>query len=351
MLALSIVEGRPEMPNIQTVNEGWSPADWVHQHVAATAYALRPKRLAGLPGVLRAVAAFHLTPADLRVRAPDPRRTLAALDGFAGICPDLAPDTLMAGYRSGLYQASHAGPYKWWSPTRRMVLFLDELHLEKNLRRKLRQGRFRVTFDSAFEAVVQHCAGPRRQRRVHLTWLLPPVIEAYAALHRLGHAHSVEVWDEEGRLAGGLFGVSWGRLFTTESQFALDRDASKIAFAILNRHLQAWGYVLNDVHNWSAHLERLGCALIPRDDFLSIVEAFGRDPSPQTDWTPVDRLCAGDWEPAAEAGWTRHDVVSAVAGAPAEARDEARFAADANADANAGADDAAHRDGTMPSAA
>jgi leucyl/phenylalanyl-tRNA--protein transferase len=328
-----------------TANEtdGWSFGDWSRQYAAAGAYALRPKRLAGMPGVLRAIAAHYMMPAGMRAGVPDPRHTLATLDGFAGICPDLKPETLMAGLRQGLFQNSHAGPYKWWSPVERMVLFPDELHLEKNLRRKLRQNRFSVTFDRDFAGVVRHCAGPRAQRRIQLTWLLPPVIDAYVGLHEAGHAHSVEIWNEEGKLVGGLFGTGFGRVFATDSQFALERDASKLAFAVLNRHLQAWGYVLNDVRRWSSHLERLGCVLVPRDDFLAIVERFGRDEIWEAGWVPKESLCAGDWDPATEPGWTRQEVYRAIAGkaAPVYGQGESEFAADADKEG----------DGSIPSAA
>lgn len=331
----------------------WSLFDRIYHYGAAAAYALRPKRVGGLLDVMRVIVAHAVMPAQLRPAVPDPRRALAAPDGFAGVCPDLEINTLLAGYRTGVYQTSHAGPYKWWSPAERMVLFPDELHLEKNLKRKLRQGRFRVTFDQDFAAVVHHCAGPRQQRRVQLTWLLPEVIDAFVRLHEAGHAHSVEIRDEAGALVGGLFGVSAGRLFFTESQFALERDASKIAFAILNRHLQAWGYALNDVRKRSDHLERLGCSPIPRDDYLAIVNQFVAEDLLQVEWRPVEALCSGDWEPAAQPGWTREQLCRAVStGSRPGGQGEADFAADPDVAIDAAENTGNASDGdTMPSAA
>ena len=294
----------------------WTVSDRLHQYWAAAAYALQPRRISGASAILRAIIANRLMPAELRRQLPDPHHALTDPDGFAGLCCDLSASTLMRGYRAGLTQMSHVRPYKWWSPGERMVLFFDDLHLEKNLRRKLRQGRYSITFDKAFAEVLRQCAGPRRQRRIQLTWLVPEVIAVFDELHRLGHAHSVEVWDEAGALAGGLFGVGFGRLFVTESQFARQRDASKIAFAILNRHLQAWEYVLNDVGAWSGHLQRFGCALIPRRQYLAIVERFGRDAEAAPHWEPSPELCRGDWAPAAAGGWTRDRVLAALAVPP-----------------------------------
>ncbi len=300
----------------------WSLADRLNQLAAATAYAFQPKRIAGMPNVLRAMAARRIAPRGMRPAVPDPRCSAAVPAGFAGICPDLSPATMLAGYRAGVFQTSHAGPYKWWSPDERMVLFLDKLHMEKNLKRKLKQGRYSVTFDKAFTEVVEHCAGPRQQRRIQLTWLLPEVIDAFQRLHGMGHAHSLEVWGEDGELAGGLFGVSFGDIFVTESQFAHQRDASKIAFAVLNRHLQTRGYVLNDVRLWSAHLERLGCELIPRDEYLAIVERFGQGSNWQGEWMAEEALCSGTWDPAQEDGWSKAHVYLALSDASESAQDQ-----------------------------
>lgn len=297
-------EKRPE--------QNWSVLDWGYQYAAAAAYGLRPKRAAGFIPALRAAVAHYVLPADLRKGLPDGVATLGDPEGFAGICSDLSVETLMAGYHAGIYQTSHAGPYKWWAPAERMVLFMDQLKLEKNLKRKLRQGKYKVTFDTAFSEVVTACAGPRTQRRVQLTWLTPPVREAFDRLFEEGHAHSVEIWDEEGNLAGGLFGVGYGRVFATESQFAVQRDASKIAFSVLNRHLQSWGYILNDVRRWTPHLEKFGCHTIPHATFSSLVRNFGAGTTAIGGWQVEPSLCTGNWDPAAEPGWCEEDVLDAL---------------------------------------
>jgi len=290
----------------------WTLRDRVRQHLAAGLYCCRPKRIAGLVPMCRMVLADAMTPAARRPKIPDWRNALSEPDGLAGICPDLDVDTLMSGYRNGFYQVSHAGPHKWWAPRNRMVLFLDQLRLEKNLKRKLRQGKYRITFDTAFDQVVGHCAGHRRGRNIQLTWILPEVASAFQRLHEDGHAHSVEVWDEDGKLAGGLFGVGFGHVFATESQFSHQRDASKIAFAVLNRHLQHWGYVVNDVHRWSAHLAKFGCEEIPRFAFTEIATRYGTGDQWWASWEPIDSLTTGSWDPASGGGWTRQAVLDAL---------------------------------------
>lgn len=290
----------------------WEKMKWLSQAIAAFLYAFRPKRFGGLLNTLRILAAHRILPEELKRTVPEGSVALTSPEGLAGICPDLDLDTLMRGYRRGLFQMSHAGAFKWWAPKDRMVLFMDKLRLEKNLKRKLRQGRYSITIDKAFAQVVAHCAGHRDYRNIQLTWILPEVAEAFQELHEAGHAHSVEVWSEDGELVGGLFGVSYGYVFATESQFSHGRDASKIAFAVLNRHLQKWGYVANDVRRWTSHLEKFGCAEIPRELFSLICSKFGKGDNWNTEWDVETDLCSGDWEPASETGWTEDAVIKAL---------------------------------------
>ncbi len=117
--------------------------------------------------------------------------------GLVGISNDLGPDRLLWAYCHGVYPWCHIGPMKWWSPEQRMVLFVGETHISKNMRQMLRRKPYRVTFDTAFERVMRACAEPR-DGRLQLTWITPSMIEAYVTLHLAGHAHSVEVWDQQG---------------------------------------------------------------------------------------------------------------------------------------------------------
>ena len=158
------------------------------------------------------------------------------------------------------------------------MLFIEDFHIERNLRRRLKQKEFSVTFDRDFDAVIRACAEPR-PGRLPLTWIRDDIIEAYTRAHHAGIAHSVEVWDEEGNLVGGAYGLAIGRVFFTKSQFSRKRDASKVGFATLNCHLQRWGFVLNDGKHLTGHLAQLGFTLIPRHSFNALLATACKEPS------------------------------------------------------------------------
>jgi len=150
----------------------------------------------------------------------------------------------------------------WWSPDPRGVLPLDGLHVSRSLRRACR--RLRATVDQAFRDVVLGCADPARDGG----WIDDGFVDAYDRLHRLGHAHSIEVWDDGGALVGGLYGVAAGGLFAGESMFHRARDASKVALVELVGRLQTGGGLLLDVQWSTPHLETLGVVEVPRDEYL-----------------------------------------------------------------------------------
>jgi len=157
----------------------------------------------------------------------------------------------------------------WWSPDPRMVLFPDEFHCSKRLARRMRQDRYTVSFDAAFDDVISTCADiPRRGE--HGTWILPEMKAAYGQMHRLGHAHSVEVWECRA-LVGGLYGILLNRVFFAESMFSSKIDASKIALASLCEQALQEHWKLIDVQFHTTHLESLGGREITRDAFLKIV--------------------------------------------------------------------------------
>ncbi|NIL97880.1 MAG: leucyl/phenylalanyl-tRNA--protein transferase [Planctomycetales bacterium] len=153
----------------------------------------------------------------------------------------------------------------WWSPDPRAILELDGLVVSRRLRRTWRSGRFRVTRDHDFAAVLHGCAtaGDRQGN----TWLIPPMIRAYQDLHAAGCAHSVEVWQAD-QLVGGTYGVSLGGYFSAESKFHRVSNASKIALVALVSHLKARGFQLLDIQQLSDHARRLGGTEIPRCDFI-----------------------------------------------------------------------------------
>jgi leucyl/phenylalanyl-tRNA--protein transferase len=184
--------------------------------------------------------------------------------GVVGVGADLEPGTLLAAYRHGMFPMPLGGhgPMGWWSPDPRGVLPLDGLVVSRSLRRSGR--RYELRIDSAFDEVVEACADPDRPGG----WITEEIRAAYGELHRLGWAHSIEAWDDEG-LAGGLYGVAIGGLFAGESMFQRRADASKVALVALVDVLRSDGADrLLDVQWQTDHLATLGVIEIARDDYL-----------------------------------------------------------------------------------
>ncbi|RME45276.1 MAG: leucyl/phenylalanyl-tRNA--protein transferase [Caldilineae bacterium] len=174
----------------------------------------------------------------------------------------LQPAILLNAYSQGFFPMAEAdGTIYWYDPDPRAILPLDAFHVPRRLARVVRQGRFEVRVDTAFEAVIRACAEPSPGREQ--TWISEEIIAAYTQLHRLGYAHSVESW-REGKLVGGLYGVALRGLFAGESMFSRQRDASKVALVHLVERLRAGGFQLLDVQFMTEHLRRFGAVEIPR---------------------------------------------------------------------------------------
>jgi leucyl/phenylalanyl-tRNA--protein transferase len=196
----------------------------------------------------------------------DPAR--ADAEGLVAVGGDLRPQWLLRAYRKGIFPWYTEGePVHWWSPDPRAVLELDGFHVPRRLARTLRSGRFRVTTDRAFRAVVGGCAD-----RVEGTWLTPAMRKAYQALHEMGYAHSVEAWLGED-LAGGVFGVALGGFFSAESMFTRRRDGSKVALAAVAGRLRRRGLTLVDIQMLTPHTASLGAVEIPRAEYLRRLRA------------------------------------------------------------------------------
>ncbi len=233
-----------------------------------------------------------MTPAPRRTLAwvdpgdplPDPSTAWTDPNGLLAAGADLSGPRLLEAYRHGIFPwFSDGDPVLWWSPDPRMVLFLDEFKASRSLvktaRRTRREGRWRITLDACFERVMRECALPRAGREG--TWITQGIVAAYGELHRAGAAHSVEVWVDDA-LAGGLYGVSIGRMFFGESMFTRVPDASKIALFALVQRLRRHGFRVIDCQQNTRHLASLGARAIPRESFLLQVADLVRQPGP--DW-------------------------------------------------------------------
>lgn len=212
---------------------------------------------------------------------PHLARALREPDGLLAAGGDLRPERILAAYRHGCYPWYQQGqPILWWSPDPRFVLFPDELHISRSLGKVLRRQTFEVSYDKAFDRVIDACAGPRSY--ADGTWITDAMRQAYLQLHRLGHAHSVEVW-QAGELVGGLYGLCIGQVFFGESMFSHIDNASKTAFAHLVPDLKRWGIRLIDCQMQTRHLASFGARAIDRQAFAELLAQLVERPN-SADW-------------------------------------------------------------------
>jgi leucyl/phenylalanyl-tRNA--protein transferase len=207
-----------------------------------------------------------------------PPATLAEEDGLLAIGGDLTLPRLLLAYSSGLFPWSNEGePPLWWSPDPRSVFEPGSMRVSRSLAKTLRQDRYLVSYNQAFEQVIRNCAELRINDGTG-TWINPELYRAFLDLHSLGYAHSVECW-RDGRLVGGVYGLSLGRCFFAESMFHLERDASKVALFHLLQRAQELGFELVDCQLPNNHLLSLGAIQIPRVEFLQRLVKGGVLPS------------------------------------------------------------------------
>jgi len=195
-------------------------------------------------------------------------------NGLLALGGDLSPTRLINAYSAGIFPWYNPDePIYWWSPDPRAVLFPHKIRLRRSLRkaiRSLERKAYRIRFDHDFPGVVKACAAPRTNTGG--TWITNEMFLAYQRLHELGLAHSVEVWNPDEQLVGGLYGVATGGVFSGESMFSAERDTSKIAFIALAWHMQHWGFSLIDCQIENSHLMSMGAENIPRKRYLSILK-------------------------------------------------------------------------------
>ena len=195
-------------------------------------------------------------------------------NGLLAFGGDLSPTRLINAYQSGIFPwYNPEEPIYWWSPDPRAVLYPKDFRLSRSLRKsirsKLNKG-YKIRFDTDFSNVVRSCAAPRDESGG--TWISNEMFLAYVELHKMGVAHSVEVWNDKNELVGGLYGIATGGVFSGESMFSKERDVSKIAFAALAWHIQEWGYSLIDCQIENPHLMSMGAINIPRKDYLGVLK-------------------------------------------------------------------------------
>ncbi len=268
-------------------------AERLQRVVLGTAWSLKAERFDGLLPLARLSIANLFKPNGA---LPD----LAKMPGageLAGIADDLSVATLAEAYAKGLFPHCHFGPTKWLSPPERCVLFFDDYHMSKHLKRLMRQDTYTVTFDRDFEGVIKACSG-KRDGRWRLTWITPRIMRAYAAMFDAGLVHSLEVWNRDGALVGGGYGVAVGRVFFTESQFSHEDNTSKLGFSVLNWHLAKWGYVLNDGKWATPTIIDMGFRMIPRAEFLRILGEDAGEGGKPGRWTVELPLAdIANWQP------------------------------------------------------
>lgn len=228
----------------------------------------------GIPN-LASLSEEQFPPAHLALTKPD---------GLLAYGGDLSPSRLLSAYRHGIFPwYSEGQPILWWCPNPRTVFRTDGVHLSARFRRWLRQCGWVVRADNAFDEVIQTCASiPRRHESG--TWITREMIEAYRSLHRLGYAHSIEVYAGD-RLVGGLYGVSVGRMFFGESMFSVESGGSKAALAATAHRLRQWGFPLLDAQLENYHLMQLGAENWPRERFLMEVASLTASPAPLGPWS------------------------------------------------------------------
>ena len=207
----------------------------------------------------------------------------ATPEGLLAVGGDLSEDRLLAAYRNGIFPwYSDNEPILWWSPDPRLVLYPEELHVSRTLKKVLNKNAFSITFDCAFKEVIDACAKTRTLKDEG-TWIVEAMQDAYIQLHNAGYAHSVESWID-GQLVGGLYGVSLGHCFFGESMFSRENNASNVALVTLTRHLSALSFHFIDCQVTTGHLMRFGAREIPRMQFLKELHQSLKFPTLKGRW-------------------------------------------------------------------
>ena len=223
-----------------------------------------------------------------RYEFPDPRLADPEGEGLVAVGGDLAPDTLICAYRQGIFPwFSEGDPIMWWSPEPRCIIDPHQFSPSKSLKRHLKHSDWIITLNRDFTAVIQACSEARAY--ANDTWINPEMIAAYQVLYQQNIAYSIEVWDNENQLIGGLYGLKIGQAFFGESMFHRRTDASKVAFFALMRLCAQSGFRWVDCQLPNAHLLSLGASVVDRDNFLTLLDE--QIDLPSCDWSSLVGQC------------------------------------------------------------
>jgi leucyl/phenylalanyl-tRNA---protein transferase len=208
-------------------------------------------------------------------------------DGLVAVGGNLSTEFLIAAYSHGIFPWFNKGePVLWWSPDPRMVLFPGEFKCSKSLQQTVRSNKFEISIDKAFGEIINSCSLVKRKGQ-NGSWITSEMKRAYIDLHQQGLAHSVETW-QQGKLVGGLYGISLGKAFFGESMFHLVNDASKIALYHLVRLMLKWKFDFIDVQQSTNHLRSLGAKDLKREYFLKILRKSLKYPTKKGKWNLMD---------------------------------------------------------------
>lgn len=222
---------------------------------------------------------------DERIRFPDPSE--ANPWGLLATGGNLSPGIVLSAYEQGVFPWYDHEPILWFSPDPRFVLYLDDFHVGKRLRRTVRSSSYTITFDRAFDEVIHGCRSVRKAGEG--TWITPEMFDAYRHLHRLGYTHSVEVWNGD-ELVGGLYGVGIASFFAGESMFSRERNASKFALIALVGYFDYLGLPMIDCQSYTEYLASFGATEIPRERFLDEIAVLQKQIHTGPQWSEVDGM-------------------------------------------------------------
>ena len=217
-----------------------------------------------------------------------PHPLTASPEGILAIGGDLSIERLQLAYAFGIFPWYHEeGPMLWWFPDPRCVLKPEDIVLSKSMRALIRKQVYHVTADTAFEAVIRYCRHIPRKGQSG-TWIQPEMVDAYTTMHRIGYAHSVEVWHDE-QLVGGLYGTAMGKVFFGESMFSIESDTSKYALICLAKMMERQGFWLIDCQQDTPHLRSMGAHLMPASEFHALLGRSRRSVWHKQDWQTLIR--------------------------------------------------------------